>query len=139
MELFKVKSILSGKTVSLVADTWQTLSLLDIVAINTDYSYFSFNVETGELTIKRPCMIVVTGSFYLIEASGITVDLHISLARNGVREKLMFSGLSHERQLCSYMMECQPADVLSFEIMTDSTLDIETTTEENFITVTKHI
>jgi hypothetical protein len=143
IELFKIRcNTAVVKTVSLVANTWQTLLLLDHVVLNTDFSTFSFIVEDGELTVLRPCTLSIQGHLYLVPAAGEPVDvidLTIALNVNGTRVRTMFTGLTHTRQLSSDINEYKVGDVLKLEIMSTSTLDIETSTaEENYFMITKY-
>lgn len=131
--LLKLNTTEAGKVISLVATVPSTILVCNIEKINTDQSSFSYNAETGELTILRRGYFKVSGCLNLVEPISGTADLTINLVVDGTPLFQLYTGTNNQRNFVSYTEFFYGGSVVTFEVIDQATEDIETASGEHFI------
>lgn len=125
MELFEITTS-ENKTISLVADVWQVITQLNVLNRNTDQGLFEHNAETGEITIKRNSLLKISGYLFLVNADEETPSVQIMLSVNGIKTYFLYTGSNYGRLLTTSILTCLQGDVITFEIVSPETIDLET-------------
>lgn len=133
--LIKIKTDEAGKVIALTATVPSNIIVCNIEDTNTDPATFSYNAETGELTILSRCIVEITGTLHLITDTELEAGLTIDLNKNGVQLQTLYTGYNNQRTFASFLLGLDRDDVLEFTVTCAETVNIETDTPQSYITV----
>lgn len=133
--LLRIKTDEQGKQIVLAANVASVITVCNIEDINTDFSTFTYNAETGEVTILRKLVAEIQGTLFLVTPTFTTVDLTIHIALNGTPLQIMYTGLENQRKMMPYIKGFEAGDVLTFTVTCPYDETIETDTAEHYITI----